>query len=50
MHILSVYNKVKNQEMDRIHKTNAKGSRGGRHFVDVTDPQVEKRLNQGAIK
>ena len=47
--ILSTYNKVKNNEMDRM---SGKGSggiggfKGGRQTIDITDPRVEKEVEE----
>ena len=53
MTILSNYNKVKNAEMDRISGKGSSGAggmggfmKGGKQTVDITDPKVEKELEQ----
>ncbi len=51
MTILSTYNKVKNDEMDKISGKGGGGVGmggfiGGKQTIDITDPRVEKEVQE----
>ena len=50
-HIMSVYNRVRNQEIERQQKRkNNKVFGKGKQYIDITDPEVEKRVKQGQMR
>ena len=47
-HIMSVYNRVRNQEIERQQKRKAGKVFGkGKQYIDMTDPEVEKKVQRG---
>ena len=52
IHVLSFYNDVKNKEMERENRSRSRGAAGGagKHYIDITDPEIEQQLEQKKLK
>ena len=50
IHILSAYNNVKNQMAKKPSSSQGTFSKGGKQFVNITDPKVEKSLAEGTYR
>ena len=50
MHMLSIYNSIQNNLSKQPPKTKRPTSRGGKQYIDITDPKVEKSLAEGTYK
>ena len=53
INVLSTYNGVKNNEIKRgnkQHNSGMTGGGGGKQYIDITDPKVEKQLEQRKLK
>ncbi len=50
--VLSTYNSAKNNEAKKGSRQKSLGmtSGGGKQYIDITDPEVEKKLNQGKLR
>ena len=52
MHVLSTYNGTKNSDIERSNRKGKLGltGGGGRQVIDITNPEVEKKLENHQLK
>jgi len=52
IHVLSAYNSARNNEIERSSRKKSLGMTGGagKQYIDITNPEVEKQLEQGKLR